>query len=63
MNSEHIKRLPISDLHEFIAVYLKEYQSEFYEKVFSQADYEYNSKIIAELQTRMKRFEEYEELT
>ena len=63
MNSEHIKRLPISDLHEVIAGYLKEYQSEFYEKVFSQADYEYNSKIIAELQTRMKRFEEYEELT
>ena len=31
--------------------------------MFSQKDYTYNTRIIAELQTRMKRFEEFISLT
>jgi glutamyl/glutaminyl-tRNA synthetase len=63
MNGEYIKKIPLPELHEMLAEYLKEYQSEFYESIFSQADFLYNNKIIAELQGRMKRFEEYESLT
>jgi len=63
MNGEYIKRMELGDLHEKISEYLKEYEEEFYKKTFSQMDYEFNSKIIKELQTRMKRFDEFIGLT
>ena len=63
MNGEYIKSIPSPELQELIAEYLRQYKIDFYEKTFSQADFVYNTKIIQELQTRMKRFEEYESLT
>ncbi len=63
MNGEYIKKLPVPDLHTRLSDYLEKYESEFYLLVFSQAGYTFNTKIIAELQTRMKRFEEFRELT
>jgi glutamyl/glutaminyl-tRNA synthetase len=63
MNGEYIKKMEIGELHMRLAAYLEEYESEFYRDIFSQKDYSYNSRIIAELQTRMKRFEEFIGLT
>ncbi len=63
MNGEYIKRLELWELHDRIAGYLKEFESDFYRDVFSQKNYDYNSRIIGELQTRMKRFDEYISLT
>jgi glutamyl-tRNA synthetase len=63
MNGEYIKRLEIGELHERLAQYLEEYEKDFYEKSFAKRDYEYNQKVIRELQTRMKRFDEFVWLT
>ena len=63
MNGEYIKRMEIWELHTRLASYLEKYTPEFYQDVFSQKDYTYNTRIIAELQTRMKRFEEFISLT
>ncbi len=63
MNGEYVKRMEISELHSRIAKYLEEYERDFYREIYSQRDYEYNTKIICELQTRMKRMDEYIDLT
>lgn len=63
MNGEYIKRMELGELHTRLARYLEEYEPEFYRDVFSQKDYSYNTRILAELQPRMKRFDEYIELT
>jgi glutamyl-tRNA synthetase len=63
MNGEYIKRMEIGELHERLAEYLKSYAPEFYSSTFSQKDYDFNTKIIREIQGRMKRFDEYIELT
>lgn len=63
MNGEYIKRMDIGELHARLARYLETYEKEFYEKVFSQKNYDENTRIIRELQTRMKRFDEYIGLT
>ncbi len=63
MNGEYIKRMEIGELHTRLAKYLEEYEEDFYRNTFSQRDYEYNTRIIRELQTRMKKFDEYIELT
>lgn len=63
MNGEYIKRMEIWDLHTRLSKYLKEYNLDFYQNIFSQKDYSYNTRIISELQTRMKRFDEYITLT
>lgn len=63
MNGEYIKKMELGELHTRIAKFLEEYESDFYRDVFSQKDYDYNTRIIAELQTRMKRLEEYVSLT
>ncbi len=63
MNGEYIKRMDIGELHTRLARYLETYEKEFYEKVFSQKNYDENTRIIRELQTRMKRFDEYIGLT
>jgi len=59
MNGEYIKKLEIGELHERLAHYLEEYERDFYENIFAKQDYEYNQKVIRELQTRMKRFDEF----
>jgi nondiscriminating glutamyl-tRNA synthetase len=63
MNGEYIKRMDIWELHSRIAKFLEEYKPEFYREVFSQRDYAYNTRVITELQTRLKRLEEYISLT
>ena len=63
MNGEYIKRMEISELHTRLARYLEEYEIDFYRNTFSQKDYQYDTKIIHELQTRMKKFDEYIDLT
>ncbi len=63
MNGEYIKRMEIGELHSRLAKYLEEHEDEFYRHIFSQKDYEFNTRIIRELQTRMRRFDEYIELT
>lgn len=63
MNGEYIKRMELGELHTRLAKYLEEYSPEFYANIFSQKDYNYNTRIIIELQTRMKRFDEYVSLT
>ncbi len=63
MNGEYIKRMELPDLHTKLSKYLEIYESDFYKHIFSVRDYTFNTKIIQELQTRMKRFDEYKELT
>lgn len=63
MNGEYIKRMDIGELHTRLAKYLEQYVEEFYHAIFSQQDYGFNTRIILEIQTRMKRFDEYTELT
>ncbi len=55
--------MELGELHARLAKYLEEYESDFYRDIFSQKDYDFNTRIIRELQTRMKRLEEYVELT
>ncbi len=63
MNGEYIKRMELGELHTRLARYLEQYESDFYHDIFSQKDYQFNTRIISELQTRMKRFDEFIELT
>lgn len=63
MNGEYIKKLPLPEFHERLAKHLETYETEFYESIFAKQDYSFNTKIISELQGRMKRFDEFVELT
>lgn len=63
MNSKYIMKAELNELYEKLSKYLKEFEAEFYENVFSKFDREYNLKILKELQTKMKKFDEYVELT
>lgn len=63
MNGEYIKRMDLGELHTRLAKYLEQYELDFYRDIFSQKDYQFNARIIAELQTRMRRFDEYIALT
>ncbi len=63
MNGEYIKRMELWELHTRLAAYLEQYEEDFYKNTFSQKNYDYNRRIIQELQGRMRRFEEYISLT
>jgi nondiscriminating glutamyl-tRNA synthetase len=63
MNGEYIKRMDISELEQKLTVYLVKYEEAFYKDIFSQKEWSFNTRIIRELQTRMKRFDEYIDLT
>ena len=63
MNGEYIKRMELRELHTKLSKYLETYEPDFYKNIFSVRDYTFNEKIIRELQTRMKRFDEYISLT
>lgn len=63
MNGEYIKRMNLETLYERLEKYLQNYQKDFYENIFAKATKEFNLKIVAELQTRLKRFDEFIELT
>lgn len=59
MNGEYIKKMAIWELHARLSTFLETYETEFYSEVFSQANYEFNARILHEFQPRMKRFDEY----
>ena len=63
MNGEYVKRMEIGELHTRLSAYLEQYESEFYGNIFSQQDYNHNAAIIRELQMRMRRFDEFIELS
>ncbi len=63
MNGEYIKRMEIWKLHTKLATYLEKYEIDFYSDIFSKKEYTYNTRIIQELQGRMKRFDEFITLT
>lgn len=63
MNGEYIKKMPLPELHERLAKYLETYEPNFYQNIFAKQEFAFNSKILAELQVRMKRFDEYVGLT
>ena len=63
MNGEYIKKMDFEELFSRLKTYLEKYQKDFYENVFSKKSDEYNKKIVRELQTRLKRFDEYIDLT
>ena len=63
MNGEYIKKMEIGELHGRLATHLEKYEDIFYREIFSQKDYEFNARIIQELKPRMRRFDEFIELT
>ncbi len=63
MNGEYIKKMPLDELYSRLETFLQKYEKDFYENIFSKASKEFNQKILAELQTRLKRLNEFVELT
>lgn len=63
MNGEYIRRMDLDELYERLVQFLQQFEFDFYENVFSQKDKNFNKKILAELKTRLKRFNEFRELT
>jgi hypothetical protein len=63
MNSQYIIKKPTEEIYDLLIEWLMEYENEFYSSVFSKASKEYNLKIIKELQTRIRKFDEYIGLT
>ena len=63
MNGEYIKKLPLDDLYARLETFLQKYETEFFENIFSKFPREFNEKILSELKTRLKRFDEFRELT
>ena len=63
MNGEYIKKLPLDDLYARLEKFLQKYETEFFENTFSKFPREFNEKILSELKTRLKRFDEFRELT
>jgi nondiscriminating glutamyl-tRNA synthetase len=63
MNSQHLMRLPDEEVLSRLGAYLQEYRPEFYVQHFSKASSETNLNIVRELKTRLKRFDEFPDLT
>lgn len=63
MNGEYIKRMDLDELYSRLENFLQKFQKDFYENTFSRFDKNFNKKILAELQTRLKRLNEFHELT
>jgi len=61
-NAHYLKNTDISELYKKYKRYLLEYDKEFLETI-SQFDDDYNMKILSELNTRIKKFDELKELT
>jgi glutamyl/glutaminyl-tRNA synthetase len=61
-NSYYLKNIEISVLYEKFKKYLEIYDKDFLEKISKFPD-EYNKKILSELNSRIKNFEEFKELT
>ncbi len=63
MNGEYIKKYSPEELHIRLSEYLKTYEPDFYDDVYSKSDFLFNTRVIGELQSRMKRFDEFSSLT
>lgn len=63
MNGEYIKKMDIEELYARLEKFLQKYEKNFYENIFAKADKNFNKKILKELQTRLKRLNEFIELT
>ena len=61
-NAHYLKTTDIKELYNTLLSYLEKYDSEFYETLQNH-DEEYNINILNELRTRMKKFDEFKELT
>jgi glutamyl/glutaminyl-tRNA synthetase len=61
-NAHYLKNMEISELYDKLKKYLKKYDEGFLEKISSFSD-EYNKKILSELNTRIKKFDELKDLT
>ncbi len=59
MNGEYIKSFEIDKLYDRLVTYLKDFENEFYTNTFSKFDEAYNKKILKELQTKIKKFDEF----
>lgn len=59
MNGEYIKSFEIDELYDRLVTYLKDFQIDFYENIFSKYDEDYNKKILGELKTKIKKFDEF----
>jgi len=57
-----LKNTDISELYKKLKKYLETYDKEFLEKI-SNFPENYNKKILEELNTRIKKFDEFKELT
>ncbi|EKE28580.1 MAG: hypothetical protein ACD_3C00043G0019 [uncultured bacterium (gcode 4)] len=63
MNSQYIMKKTPEELFGLLSEWLSEYENDFLNSVFLKFPKEYNLKIIKELQTRLKKFDEFIELT
>ena len=61
-NAHYLKNMEIWELYDKYLKYLWEYDKEFLEKI-SNFPEEYNKKILEELNTRIKKFDEFKNLT
>jgi len=61
-NSKYLKEMDISIVYDKLITYLRRYDKDFLDKVLSFPE-EYNKKILSELKTRMKKFEDFKDLT
>jgi glutamyl/glutaminyl-tRNA synthetase len=61
-NAHYLKNTDILELYEKFKKYLETYDKEFLEKI-SKFDDDYNKKILSELKTKIKKFNEFKELT
>jgi len=62
MNAKYLAKYNTDKLYDLLLKYLKEYDSDFY-NILMNNDIEYNKKILWELKTRIKKFDELKDLT
>jgi glutamyl/glutaminyl-tRNA synthetase len=61
-NAHYLKNTDISELYEKLKKYLEIYDKEFL-KTISKFDDDYNKKILSELSTKIKKFDEFKDAT
>jgi glutamyl/glutaminyl-tRNA synthetase len=61
-NTYYLKNTDINILYDKLNLYLSRYNKDFLEKI-SDFPEEYNKKILNELRTKMKKFDEFQDLT
>jgi len=55
--------MSLEKLYETLEQYLKTFQNDFYENIFSKVNRKYNEKIISELKTRLVTLKDFKDLT